>query len=354
MESTGDQGVATVDSPTTPAEVTQHIETWSPEQRDTFWKSGDAPPGVLPSSPASPEDQGASTDATKRPASEPGTPGKSPKNLKSRNAQLDAEVSELNRKLEIRRALRDELATLERTPKQDAKPESSPAAKPSDWERYRKHPDAPKLEDFDTPGRSYDDWMAAMSVFVADQRLSERDQHQQAERSTHARRAEHARIATTAREQWHRAKAADPEFDSKVDHRLLDITPAFLLPPGVPVQPVNAMAAELARSDVFAELWQHFSTPEGVQQWGQLRELGARDPMAMLRGFGRIEARFARAESAPESASPPSTVSTAPLPVPTVGRRSSSPNDPIKAAIAAGDYKTYERLANEADRKSRR
>lgn len=268
---------------------------------------------------------------------------------------MDAEIAELNKKLELRRSLREELASLDVKPKQDAKPDSSPAAEQlSDWERYKRHPEAPKLEDFDKPGRSYDDWMAAMSVFVADQRLGERESRQREAYSTQARRAEHARIATTAREQWNRAKAADPEFDSKVDHRLLDITPAFLLPPGQPVQPVNALSAELVRSEVFPELWLHFSTDEGRQEWTRLRQLGDRDPLAMLRGFGRLEGRFARAEAASTPTLSPSTVSHAPAPVPTVGRRASTPADPIKAALAAGDYQTYERLANAADRTSRR
>ncbi len=357
MEPIADQGAPVAESPTAPAtpDVTPHLETWSKEQRDTFWKSGEAPAGVLPSVPASPDDQGASTDAAvKEPASETGKPAQhGKKNVKTRNAEVEAEIAELNKKLEIRRALREELASTAQ-PKQDARPDPSPAAKLADWERYRKHPDAPKLEDFDAPGRGYDDWMAAMSVFVADQRLSERETRQQAERSTQARRAEHARIATTAREQWEKARAADPEFDSKVDQRLLDITPAFLLPPGQPVQPVNALSAELVRSEVFPELWLFFSTDDGRKEWTELRTLGARDPLAMLRKFGRIEGRFARAEAAPEPVPPPSTVSTAPAPVPTVGRRASTPADPIKAALAAGDYTTYERLANEADRKSRR
>lgn len=124
-------------------------------------------PKPAESAPAQPGDQVASTDASAKPASEPGKP----KGAKARSAELDPEIVELREKLKLRAMLREELA------RGDAKPaESSPAPKATSKasERFKAMADAPKLDDYQT----FEDWSVDMADFAARKNLEEYSQKQ--------------------------------------------------------------------------------------------------------------------------------------------------------------------------------
>lgn len=131
-------------------------------------RAGKEPPTIAPtpaeSAPAQPVDQAASTDATPKPASEPGKPKK---NADTRVQELladrDRERSETAR-------LRTELEELRRR-LPDVKPVESSPAKPSarDYERYKAMSGYPQVAEFE----DYGDYTAEVSAFVSAKRLEE-------------------------------------------------------------------------------------------------------------------------------------------------------------------------------------
>jgi hypothetical protein len=300
-------------------------------------------------------DSGAPSDAS--PASEPAAqaapdagvkaPDKPAKNAKTRTEQLDTEITDLREKLRIRAALREEL---QQTAHPADDPPASEPAQPTraEWQRYRQHPDAPKVEDFD----AYEDFVAAQSVFVADQRFEERQRAHAADQRSRERLTETEQTISTFRERAQAARDADPEFDQKVDPGLMELVPAFALRPHEPVRPANVLMQECVKSDAAPALLLHFSTPEGQKDWQRIA--AAATPAEMLKAFGRVEARFLSDGPPAAARAAASLVSSAPEPPTTLGRRPPASPDRAGAAIKAGDFGAYQAAADAADLAVRR
>ena len=340
---TPEAGVPTA-SPTVP-----DIAALSPADRHTWRLTGEAPSGASADSPSAPSgDQSASTDATAQPAaSEPAKPAdKPPKNVKTRNLELAAEIAELNRKLEMKRQIQQELHALDR-PAQTKPAESSPA-KPtqSEWQRYKSHPDAPKVDSFET----YEDYLDARAAFIADQRYAEREQAQQ--RQSHARELETeiSQIQQSFNERVAAFAKTDPEFRAKVHPELLNIPTVFqCIQAGQKPEAHNAIVEEITKSEVPGQLLVHFSTPEGQKEWQRLLAVGAKDGASMLRLFGRIEARFEKRDEPAAPVVPAKTITSAPEPPTTLGKKPGEPVDAAKVALQSGDFRAYKRLKNAED-----
>lgn len=300
------------------------------------------------SSPAPSGDQSASTDASTQAASETAPPPDTTpkKGIQTRTQQLDAEVQQLQEKLKLRKALREELDSLDRpAPATQAASQPAPPTQ-AEHVRYQQHPHAPKAEQFDT----YEEFVAAMGVFIADQRFEEREQRTRLDAQSRERVSSVQQTITGFSEKLAAARTADPEFDQKVDPGLFQLTPAFALAPGVAPRAANVLIQACVESDVSVALLQHFSTPAGQQEWAGLA--AAPTPAAMLRQFGRIEARFA--SDGPTAEQPAKAVSSAPTPPTTLGTKPPQSADRAGAAVKAGDYRGYEAAANAADLAVRR
>lgn len=329
------------------------IDTMSAPERETWQKTGDLPERVsvrtkdapAESSPAEPAEQAASTDALPvSPASESGQPatitGKPEKGakLKARNAALDEENRQLQERLKLRHALREELAQMEpRTPAtQDAKPGSSPAAGPWDGS----DPRDPKPQDSDPQFETHADYLDARDQW--NERRIER--RQMAQQQIASRVEGIARMGQSATERVQAYQATHPDFDvSTLDDRLLAIPPASAVPHGTPIGPHHALAEEILKSPVTPQLLQHFSSDEGRADW---RRLCAMPPADLLRAFGRLEARFEADASAGGGSHPPQTRSRAPQPPTIVGDRPADAGDPLESAVKRKDFSAYSREAN--------
>lgn len=330
------------------------IDTMSAPERETWQKTGDLPERVsvrstkdapAASSTAEPVEQAASTDAsTPRPASEPGQPvadtGKPEKGakLKARNAALDEENRQLQERLKLRHALREELARTEpkTTAKTDAASGSSPA--PGPWDGS--DPRDPKPQDTDPQFETHAAYLDARDAW--NERRIER--RQMAERQMSSRIEGIQRMGQSATERVQAYQAAHPDFDvSSLDERLLAIPPASAVPDGTPIGPHHALAEEILKSPVTPQLLQHFSTDEGRADW---RRLCAMPPSDLLRAFGRLEARFEADASAGTGPLAPKTRSSAPLPPTTVGDRPADAGDPLESAVKRKDPGAYIREAN--------
>jgi hypothetical protein len=295
--------------------------------------------------PATPVDQATSTDVQTKPDSEPGDPAKPKgKGVKERNAELDAEIAELNEKLRLRREIRRELDATDRAqPKPDVKPDSSPAVdKKAEAARFRAMPDAPKLEDFE----SYDDWAIEMASFVADKKLEERDRRSQQEATARQEEQRFTEKVTKASERFKGYLEKHPEAKDRIRPELLAIVPISQLRPSETPGPHNFIAEQIFESDFTGELVDHFSTDAGVQDFQRLMRLS---PDAIVREIGRIEARFMDSGTKTTPVRAPKTISTAPDPAETLGRRPAAPADRLEAALHTGDFSAYADEANRRD-----
>lgn len=343
MDTTPGTGATSAESPTAPSFSDY-------EQAANAADLGSSPPSTAraDSSPAPSGDQSASTDASTQAASETAPPADKPRpNLTTRKQQVDAEVAELKEQIRVAKALREELA-FHRQPTDDKRAASSPAPAPTeaDHARYQKHPAAPKVEDFD----SYEEWSTANAVFVAKQMFEDREKSARLDAESRERVGSVQQTITGFSEKLAAARASDPEFDEKIDPGLFQLTPAFALAPGVAPRAANVLIQACVESDVSVPLLKHFSTPAGQQEWAGLA--AAPTPAAMLRAFGRIEARFS--SDGPTAAQPAKPFSSAPAPPTTLGSKPPQSPDRAAAAIRTGDFRAYQAAADAADLAVRR
>lgn len=333
------------------------LQSLSSEEKSSWEMTGDLPERISITSkgekdtatPAVPPvEQAASTDATTQPASEPGKAPKE-KGAKARISELDAEIERdrqaIQERLRTRALVREELSALDRPNKDARQPEPS-TGKPTtqaEWERFAAMPDAPNEDDF----ASVRDYTIAMSLFVSDKRDGERAQRARMTdaQTRHAESVKKTVDSAAQRIEAYRAK--DPDLESKINPDLTAVVPAKLVPRGQAIGPDNALMQEILDSDFTPELFIHFSTPEGQTEWNRLCQLGSQNPAALLRAFGRVEARFESSKADPTPA--PKHVSSAPTPPVTLGSRTADTSDPLESAIKRKDTAAYIREANKRD-----
>jgi hypothetical protein len=356
MEQTPDTGAQPTDSPAVTG--SNYLSTLAKDRGayDKWRATGELPSGEPAAPPAAPsgEQSASNPDATvPDAASEPAPPADKPKkNLQTRTEQLDQEIEGLKQRLAIRRELHKELDALDRQT-QTLPAASSPATPTSkaDRQRYLTHPNAPKQDQYST----YEEWVEDFSVFVADQRLAEREQVQQRTAKTQEFERQVQDIASGFSKRLGEYETTKPDFIHSVAPQLMDIMPAFdCIRHGKPVGPHNALAEEIMKSDVPGQLLEHFSTPEGAKEWQQLFQTGLKDGAEMLRRFGRIEARFEKRDE-PAAAPPPAkTVTSAPTPPVVLGRKPAAAADPVRDAVSTGNFAVFRREQDARDLASRR
>lgn len=294
---------------------------------------------------AQPAEQAVSTETQRDAASETADPPKKGAHLKARLSDLEAEKARLQEELRTVKLLRQELAAMRQPAADTTKPGSDPAPQQptkAEWKRYTLHPDAPKVEDFD----AYEDFTAAQSAFVIGRVLEERQEQARLDAESSRRVQEDVGKIEALKGRLAKAREADPEFDQKVDPGLMQLTPRFALAPGEAPRPANVLIEEIVTSDAAAELLVYFSTPDGQREWGNL--IASKTPAALMRAFGRVEARFlggSRAEPAKPAAA---HVTGAPEP-PTILGRQPAAADRVKSAAEKGDFASYKAAADAAE-----
>lgn len=319
------------------------LDSMTSAERQSWELTGDIPErlGITTppaSSAAAPEDQAAATAATPPPASEPGTPATPRKGAAARKAELDAEVTALQETLRLRKALREELASLNRS--QDGKPgaptSAAPPTTPREWDGSDPRDPKPVDADFE----SYNEFLDARDAW--NERRFERKA--EAKQYASAQQAELAHKGSEAMARVQTYAAANPGFTDRVDPRLIAIPLASAMPPDA-VRPPNVLAEAVIDSPATGQLLDHFSTPEGQKDWQRLCAQPTRS--GMLRELGRIEARMEAPAPASAPAAPaPKTLSSAPPPATTVGSRPTEPIDPAEAALKRKDFTAFAAAEN--------
>lgn len=343
---------STPDAPLDTAPISDRLASLS-EPDLLAWRETGALPKTLATAdppPAVPAVQAASTDASDPPAaSEPAT--RTPKNAETRKAELQAEIKAA---LDQKKAIADEIATLQaqatslRRPV-DAPAAPSPAPTPKTLAETIQHPDptAALMGDTDFfvafPEATYGDYARyAARHEVATVRLDE----QRSQASAAARTAIDARWKTYG-ERMSAAAAADPAFTSKLSDEVKALKPTFELTADEPMTALHVLADEILDSAIPDQVARYFSEhPDELRRFSALTS-----QRAVTREFARVEERLAPGTKAPE---PVKVVTSASAPPPTLGGKTTDAVDPIEAARKRGDTAEYIRLANERDLKAAR
>jgi hypothetical protein len=334
-----------------PATVTD-LRKLTPSQSHKWRMTGELPASEAESPPAESAEQAASTDAKTEAASETAKPAEKPKPVKNADTRITelladraAERTARERAENEIARLRDRLEALEAS--KDAKAESSPASSKSPVERFKNHPDAPRLDDFE----NYEDFLDERAAFIADQLYQERQRNAAAEEQSKQYRSGVERMVTDFVSRMDAADKADPDWQGRVRPDLINgIKPAFAVGPKEPVRAENVAMAEVVKSEYPSELLLHFSTPEGEKEWAEM--VASPDPATLLRRFARIEARFEKREATGKA--PVKTVSTAPAPPTKLSGNPQESADAVESALKSGNYAAYRARLNERELAQRR
>lgn len=341
---------------------------------DKFMLTGDMP--EAPADPAQadthaeaaaakPVDQAASTDAKEALAPEAGKPESKAKKLpgqKKSAAERADEIAEenerLDRELQRRRRLRDELERDEARGPKAGKPAEAAAAdtakKDPEWKKYRAMPDAPKSDDFD----SLDDYAAAMTVFIADKRAEERfpqlyDERSKADRAMSEREAAFEHTLTETESRVSKELEADPEILDRIDPRWKALPPSERMPDGEKPTLLHWIKDQVTfKSQHTLKLSEKLTMNENAEL---RRLLAMRDPERILRALAVMDASFdspgdTAADSDEAADKRPSRVSKAPAPATTLGKKPAPGVDPVKKAIAENDFDTFNALESQRER----
>jgi hypothetical protein len=299
-------------------------------------------------------EQAASTEVKEPPASEPGA--KPRKTAEDRKRELAAEIDDgLKRRAAIREEIAREEARLQslRNPQQE-KREDTPASPPA--------PAAEKFPSYDAwleknADGSYEDYIDERAEFRVEQRWAAKEREAQ-ERAEHEKRAQTVQARDTQfSERLNKAIEAEPDFLEKCSPDVLELRPFEYLTreadgrlrdpqTGKFVLPGRAaVASEVLASDVAPQLMRHFSDhPEELQKLERLH------PDALYKAFGALEYRLREGAAKPAPAAPPrKTVTDAPDPGTTLGRRPAAAADEVASAVSRGDFASYEQQANRRD-----
>lgn len=199
------------------------------------------------------------------------------------------------------------------------------------------HPPLPEGEFYTRfPDASLGDYSAYRAQYTVNQAelTRQRDAHLQQDRQ-----AQHTRVLSFSK-RYADATAADPALAAKVEAAgLLTIeTREKVLAEGRLAGPLNAFASEIVGSEVAPQILAHLAEhPELVSQIAACDSRGA-----VIKLFGRIEARFDAATPPAASPPPPKTITDAPAPPVALGSRPAAPGDPIRAAVERNDFGAYE------------
>lgn len=174
------------------------------------------------------------------------------------------------------------------------------------------------------PESAYEDYTDARGDFRAEARA--RQAESQAVQTKTATERETRLSAFGAK--LNAARAADPQFDTRISPEVANLRPIDVLGPDEPVTAMSALAQEIVLSADPIALMRHFSDhPEELQRIGALA-----NSRELLRAMATLEASLTH-----PLVVPPKPVTSAPPPPTTLGGKPAEPADELEAAVASND-----------------
>lgn len=277
---------------------------------------------------------------------------------------LDVENAQLQEKLRLRKALREELRAYDLPAKgTDEKSGAKPAADTSTakvgadpaWKKYQAMPDAPKMDEKNPDGTfkyaTLEEFSAATAHFIAEKIAAERfdqlyDERAGKERATVDRDREFVEMAEEALARTDAEIAADPEILDRIPDVWKGLNPSERLAPGEKLTRAHFVKDQV----VF-----HSDRPLALSEllcandFAELNRICVLKPAQIIRELAKLETTLDPLDSRETARAdkPASTVSKAPPPATALGRKAAPGVDPLQKAIRDGDYLAFERLENE-------
>jgi hypothetical protein len=315
------------------------------ESQRADWKlTGNIPEkssSLAASTPAKPAEQAASTDATNPGASETPKPPKN--NAETRKQQLQESIrADAKRHADLRLAIAREegrLEALRQGKNPDVPQASSPA--PADEPRF----EFPTFDQFveQHAEASYEDYI--------DARTDARSKfHEQRSQDLETRTKAETELATHV-ETFRKQFVDDPTLATQIAPVVREIIPTSLLPRGTKANGRSELGEKFLKSPVGLPLMRHFSShPEDLQRFDAMGPEEFYGELAIL----ERELKTASTKAAAPAAPPTNTITNAPTPPTVLGTKPTESADPIKAALARGDFDAYRDLKNKAEIAARR
>jgi len=205
------------------------------------------------------------------------------------------------------------------------RPKAAPETPAQEWKRFRAMPDAPKVEDFD----AYDDFTAALGLFIADKRYDERQ----------AKAAEQQDASATGardRERFaHFSGKLDAEFLSGLDARIADLPHRGVLKPGERGTVFHDIGDEIIDADNPKHVMQYLS--DHPDEFQRIASLPSRTHVA--RAIAKLDTPLSAAPSTgPASAVPVSQAKPPTRPVESAAPVSDEPPGDDATADQHIDY----------------
>lgn len=249
-------------------------------------------------------DDAPAEEPTDEPAEEPveAKPEAKPEAKKRGNPRHDPEAR-IRQALEQKYAAERRAAELERRLAESAQPKTEAPAKAPEWQRFRTHPDAPREQDFS----DYGDYIAAMGLFVADQRINEREQASRAQVTRAQSESARREVETTFASAMDTAITEDPTFLESCSEAVLGIPTFASLQPGERPQAGHFIGEELIRAEHPAAIMRHLTAHPNL-----LQRLATLPPRLITREMAKLDLQVG---AAPTGTAQTRTSSTAKPPV---------------------------------------
>jgi hypothetical protein len=210
------------------------------------------------------------------------------------------------------------------------------------WNRYKTHPDAPQQEQF----ASYDDYNAALSVFVADQRFREHASRTQQYQRQYAAQREREALRTTFAGHMDTAIKGNGEWLASIAQDVLNLPTLDALGPRDRPTIDHVIGEELLRTDHPVAVMEYLS--DHPDEFQALRSL---PPRLVTRRMAVLDARV---DAAPATGpAPPVAFSSARPPVKPVTASPVPPSDEPPGADD-DDLDRHIRFYNAQERKAGR
>lgn len=237
------------------------------------------------------------------------------------------EAADLRRQLDDERRARAEdrsifLERLERVEK---------AVKPPE-EKRPEEPGRPRLKDFLGKHEEYEEALEAWM----DARDAERERQSQEREFQTEQEQRIEKHVTGFRERMQKAQAADPDLLQRIDPRLLALSTSFqAAEKGQQAGPAEMLADLYTSSEWGPEVLIHLSAHEE----DVVRLLKSESPTALIREFGRLEAKVARETETPAPSAPRRTVSNAPPPLQPVSTSATETEPDLYGEISYDEFR---------------
>jgi hypothetical protein len=181
------------------------------------------------------------------------------------------------------------------------------------------------------PEAQYEEYTDARGDFRAEARARQAESHEQDSRTATERQTR----LTAFGAKLQAAKAADPQFDTRISPAVANLRPLDVLGPDEVPTAMNALAQEIVLAADPIALMRHLSDhPEELQRIGALP-----NSRELLRAMATLEASLT-----PPAVPLPKPVTSAPPPPTTLGSKPVEPADELEAAVASNDVGRFRAL----------